>query len=925
MKNKPANMIKFFKLKKNYIYVFIGLVFLLMMLYSAVFFGDWKLSFTNVTYNFAPFDSLGVKIKGPWLSDPADNVYPIAYQSIHNLSFSSWITTLGIGAPQSMMLYMFFMNYLFLLPFDIAPLIISIVKILIAFGSMYAFIRRIYPSRLGAFISGVSYALCSTMIVWHGWPHSEVTMFAPLLFLIMDLLTEKFKVSYLIIGSLVVFNMLVAGMPTYVAYFMYLLGCYVLFYGIKKFWRDKKKLALYFFIFFLCVLFGTLLSLPYTAELLQTVGGNGYNESRKGLATAKLDWDYLRSLFFPYVRNGLDIHVNEATLYTGLLAIASLPLTLLNVKSKPKSIFFFTSLILLVIIVFTNVLSPAYQLLPLVNTSIRYRLIVLINFCLCVLIGLNVGDFFLKIDSYRNKKIRTSALLLSGGLLYYIAFTTISSYKLSAALTEQVENSKIIVLAFVSICFIVLFIRSKHLTSLGSLLVVILVVFDMTSFGSYYLPLIEEEASVVPPMTDSISYIQENTKEQEKIVGVGQWTFFASNNMYYDIRDIRGHNFVYTNADMQKYYKAIDEDAYSTPTRIGFQKIGNENLLKYMGVKYIVKESEGSSDREPFISGVVPVGLMHNGIRLTQSFKATKDNLSTLKLMVGTYKGEFTKEQGITVQVVDSDSGKTIRETTTSLLRQKDNDYITFSFDPISLSHDKEYDLIVSTNVPASNPITLYVSNEKTYEGDFSEDGFTGNLVLQPYYNGDGQRVGNDGLTVEELPAYSDQIQLTDKVIIEDSSKAVLNSMEKSFNPDTAYFDGSTEHPEIKNINTLSSEEKVTNISNRENGTITFDASVSEERVILINEYNDGNWHAYIDGEEVPLYKGNYLFRAIVVPKGTHNVELKYENAKLNIFWIISIVTGVGLLLIILFRKRVNHFLQKVGKSSNSMNFHEEA
>lgn len=72
-------------------------------------------------------------------------------------------------------------------------------------------------------------------------------------------------------------------------------------------------------------------------------------------------------------------------------------------------------------------------------------------------------------------------------------------------------------------------------------------------------------------------------RKSRKTVSIADNGLFASNNMYYNIRDIRGHNFVYTNKDIKNYYEAIDDEAYLTsPTRIAFHKIDNENLLKYL-------------------------------------------------------------------------------------------------------------------------------------------------------------------------------------------------------------------------------------------------------------------------------------------------------------------------------------------------------
>ncbi|MGX7203922.1 YfhO family protein [Enterococcus pingfangensis] len=909
--NKNVNRLRKKNSRFGYrkLFIPVGMIILFGILYSSIIFGDWKLSFANLMYLFEPFKSLNVGTSGPLLSDPADNVYPIAYTSIHKVMFSGWLSTLGIGAPQSMTLYLFFLNYLYLLPFDIAPLIVSIVKVLIAFISMNLLMKRWGYTRIGAFISAVSFALCSTMVMWHGWPHSEVTMLAPLIFLFLDLLLEKIKISYIVGGAIVIFCMLVAGMPTYTAYFMYLLGCYVLYYGVSYHWRNKKRLLVYFVSFALCIILGALLSLPYTAELLQTVGGNGYNESRKGLAAAKLDWSYLRTLFYPYIRNDLSIHINEATLYTGILSVITLPFSFFNIKKKSRSLFFFIALIILIFLVFSNLLYPLYQHLPLINTSIRYRLIVLINFSLSILFGANIDDFFKNIEDYRRMIWRSIAIVTSSLVIYYIGVSKISNYDLSNSLMSQVVRIRIIVLIYVIVSVVTLLIKSRLLAQIGGLIIALLVIIDMGTFGNYYLPLVKDNASVIPTATDSLKYLEKNTKKQEKIAPLGDWTFFASSNMYYNLRDIRGHNFVYTNADMHSYYTAIDKSAYTTPTNIAFHSFDNENLLKYMGVKYTVSSLADQADRSASIGGMTPVSEIHKGIEITQSFTASKNYLSTIQLMVGTYNTKFRSDQQVRIQIIDSISKKVLRETETSLGNQADNSYMIFSFDSINDSKDKSYDVQITTNVEVPQKITFYASNEKNYTGDISIEGFRGNLVLLPFYTKSDMRIGDDELVVKEIGEYSNQIQLTDQIAIKDTDKEVLSSMKENYSGDVAYFSKEHPIPDIRSNVPLSDTEKINRVKNKNNGTITFDASVNEDRIVLINEYNDGNWSAYIDGKEVEVFKGNYLFRGIIIPKGSHKIEVRYKNSSLKKAFLIFWGTLIFILLLLVFKKRLERFV----------------
>jgi hypothetical protein len=50
-------------------------------------------------------------------------------------------------------------------------------------------------------------------------------------------------------------------------------------------------------------------------------------------------------------------------------------------------------------------------------------------------------------------------------------------------------------------------------------------------------------------------------------------------------------------------------------------------------------------------------------------------------------------------------------------------------------------------------------------------------------------------------------------------------------------------------------------------------------------------WHAYVDGNRVPLWRANYAFQALEVPAGHHEVDLIYEDAAFRAGAVISAIT----------------------------------
>ncbi|NNF02675.1 MAG: YfhO family protein, partial [Bacteroidia bacterium] len=59
---------------------------------------------------------------------------------------------------------------------------------------------------------------------------------------------------------------------------------------------------------------------------------------------------------------------------------------------------------------------------------------------------------------------------------------------------------------------------------------------------------------------------------------------------------------------------------------------------------------------------------------------------------------------------------------------------------------------------------------------------------------------------------------------------------------------------------------------------LTYQSNSRTEQLAVFSEvYYDLGWNAYIDGEQVPHFRGNYILRAMMIPAGEHKVEFKFE------------------------------------------------
>lgn len=60
------------------------------------------------------------------------------------------------------------------------------------------------------------------------------------------------------------------------------------------------------------------------------------------------------------------------------------------------------------------------------------------------------------------------------------------------------------------------------------------------------------------------------------------------------------------------------------------------------------------------------------------------------------------------------------------------------------------------------------------------------------------------------------------------------------------------------------------------NEQVSLEASSDGGYLVLTDAYYPG-WRAYVDGVETPIYRGDYLFRAVELPPGRHLVQFRYQ------------------------------------------------
>jgi len=898
MQLKQKNRVLHF-IKENWMLI-AGIIAAILFVYSNFFFGDYQLSFTNLMYQVLPWSTESVATEGPTMSDVVDSAIPSLYTTITNGTPATfWDSNVALGTSVDVSSWLYPLNYLYLLPLGAAEFLRSASEFFIAFIGMFLLMKSFGCQKGAAIITGTAYCFSSVIVLWLGWQHSDVAAFAPLVFFFFERFLSSLKIKYCFGLATVVYLMIVAGMPTYAAYFLYLLAAYVLFRTIWIYRHEKKRILIVFAGTIVAVFVAVLCSLPYTMSLLSSLSGNGYMDSRLSQATATLSFKYLFSLFFPYLRLcerfGESATFSESTIYVGLITIVMLFFTPLRFFKKKRMVFWCAALATVFLLIFTHKLDFIYIHLPLINTSLKFRIITLFNFIAVIIMGLNLNDLLVQREEYINHKVRSFVALGAGTALLAALFLLTHAYIYGEGNTDTYVCYLIVaLLMFVGIGGLLF----KKVSVRGMVILLgCVVLFDMGSFAKEYLPWIEKGSSVIPEATDTIEFLQENTTD-ERIGAVGTWALFANTNVFYDLNDVRGHNFVFTNEDMASYYQAISSDNATSSTRYDLEGKLNTNLLQYLGMKYLVKGIEYTGTYD------VP-GEISCETTVYQEYTFEDDYPTAIVIFAATYGVEFEGEEKLLLTITETDSGEIVYEGEYDLSAMKDNSSFVMRLGENDLRADISYTLSFTTNTDSDHPITFWLETEDVLPSEVYYDGTATDMDLSIDVIYEAAYIGEDSLYVYEFEDYTDRVELADTVTVLEDEEAVLNQMSKAYAKNTAFLtEEEAEKLSGNDIGELAASD-MAEITERTANTVTIQVTAETTKLLMLNEYFTDDWKVYVNGEEQEVIQSNYLFRAVEVPAGESTVEFRYEPKTLIRMFYVALAGVIFCALLIIFHRKI--------------------
>ena len=86
----------------------------------------------------------------------------------------------------------------------------------------------------------------------------------------------------------------------------------------------------------------------------------------------------------------------------------------------------------------------------------------------------------------------------------------------------------------------------------------------------------------------------------------------------------------------------------------------------------------------------------------------------------------------------------------------------------------------------------------------------------------------------------------------------------------------------------------------RDSTRVRIEATSPSDGILIINDSYWSGWRAKIDGKEVPIWRTDFLVRAVPWPSGQHVLEMNYEPREVRIGLFVSGFGGIGLITLLM-------------------------
>jgi len=436
--------------------------------------------------------------------------------------------------------------------------IAALVKLALAGIFTALFVRRLGAGPAGALLSGLCFALCGFMVVWLGHPHTNVAMWLPLVFYLIEGALNR-AVAWTALAATFGLIFLGGHVPTAI----HMVGAASAYVGFRIATDRRLSLFTQAGLFVAAVLAGLLLAAPQLLPFLEY-----QRESSLDAASAALErWatslppSALIHFLLPQASGSPTVgfeevgawlqlggveNYNEHTGYVGITALFLALFAVVFRRDKPS--FFFLTLAALCTLVICGVgpIPSILRALPLLRDVNHVRLLLVIDFSLAVLAGLGL-------DALLRRPERKPALALALGFavaaLVAVTAVFVSSGASLSDLPPAAWRFVRVGLAVLGAGLVVNVVAAIAPKPLAAAVVLLGAVGELLWLGMGYNPAIDRADYY--PTTPAIEFLRREASGG-RFVGMG--TLLLPNTAaVYGLEDVRGTDF----ATVRRYEELV--------------------------------------------------------------------------------------------------------------------------------------------------------------------------------------------------------------------------------------------------------------------------------------------------------------------------------------------------------------------------------
>ena len=155
---------------------------------------------------------------------------------------------------------------------------------------------------------------------------------------------------------------------------------------------------------------------------------------------------------------------------------------------------------------------------------------------------------------------------------------------------------------------------------------------------------------------------------------------------------------------------------------------------------------------------------------------------------------------------------------------------------------------------------------------------------------------GNDKWYIAKINTLPRAYLVNDYELITDRKNILNRLFDKDFDPQKKVILEKKPTVSLEKINLNTS---TTTISTYKENTVTLTVAATQNNLLVLSDNYYPGWKAFVDEKETPIYRANYTFRAIAIPKGDYTITFMYVPTSVTLGIFLSLCSLIVYLFVI--------------------------